>query len=201
MKGYGNLRTKEKIILGYGNIANYITLFGLLLSLSSCFFALGANIKLSVSFFIASGICDLFDGVVARKIKRTDSEKEYGIQLDTVVDVVSFGVAPVIIMFSIVGAAWYALLIYAFYIVCAVSRLAYFNTSAVPNTPMSYYRGLPVTYIALILPIVLLFHSVIARIITLAVVGMLFVLNIKVPKPHGVWYILFPVIAIALGNL
>ena len=128
------MRSKEKIILGYGNIANYITLFGLLLSLSSCFYILGANIKLSISFFIASGICDLFDGVIARKIKRTEEGKEYGIQLDTAVDVVSFGITPVIILFSIVGAVWYALLTYAFYMVCAVSRLAYFNTFAVQNS-------------------------------------------------------------------
>ena len=192
------MRSRDKIILGYGNIANYVTLLGLLLSLSSCCFALGKNIKLGVIFFIASGICDLFDGAIARIIKRTDAEKEYGIQLDTVVDVVSFGITPVIILFSITGASWYALSIYAFYIVCALSRLAYFNTTAVLNSPVEYYHGLPVTYIALILPIVLLYPSAIASIATLALVGVLFVLNIKIPKPQGAWYVLFPIIAAVL---
>lgn len=192
------MQTKEKIILIYGNVANCITFFGLLLSLSSCFFAISDNIKVSIMLLIASGICDLFDGVIARKIKRTDSEKEFGIQLDTVVDVVSFGVTPTIIVFSTVGTAWYALLIYVFYIICAVSRLAYFNTTAVSDTPVKYYRGLPVTYIALILPIVLLFHSATVNIIMLAFVGTLFILNIKIPKPHGIWYVLFPIIAVAL---
>ena len=192
------MQPKEKTILVYVNIANGITLLGLLLSLASCFFALNANIALSVIFFVFSGICDLFDGFAARKIKRTDAEKEYGAQLDTVVDVASFGITPVIIVYSTAGAAWYALLIYSFYIICALSRLAYFNTSVVPEAPIIYYRGLPVTYIALVLPIVLLFRSALASIITLAVVGALFVLNIKVPKPRGLWYVLFTLIAIVL---
>ena len=218
------MRSNKKIILGYINLANCITHLGLLLALASCAFALKSNVKASVIFLIASGICDLFDGVAARKIKRTDSEKEFGIQLDTVVDVVSFGMTPAIIVYSIAGAAWYALLINAFYIICTVNRLAYFNTSALTKTSavdestttasttitqaadassIDYYRGLPATYIALILPIALLFHpvSALAGIITLAAVGVLYVLNIKVPKPRGVWYVLFPIIAVVLAGL
>jgi len=192
------LRIKKQIVFGYGNIANYVTLFGLTMSLVSCFFALNANIKLSAVFLILSGVCDLFDGVIARKIKRTEPEKEFGVQLDTVADVVSFGVTPAIIVFSTAGAVWYALLIYVFYIICAVNRLAYFNTTAATGASAAYYRGLPVTYIALILPVVLLFRSAAASVITLAAVGILFILNIKISKPRGIWYALFPVIAVIL---
>ena len=69
------MREKKKWFLGYADLANCITMFGLLLSLSSGFFALGGNIKLSITFLIAAGICDLFDGVIARKIKRTNEER------------------------------------------------------------------------------------------------------------------------------
>ena len=238
------MQSNKKIILGYVNIANCITLLGMLLALASCVCAMQSNLKASVIFLVVSGICDLFDGVAARKIKRTDSEKEFGIQLDTVVDVVSFGMTPAIIVYSIAGAAWYALLTYAFYIICAVNRLAYFNTSvlsktsavdestttapaviapaaivqaadvpainasaaitqAVDASSIDYYHGMPVTYIALILPIALLFRTVsaLAGIITLAAVGILYVLNIKVPKPRGVWYVLFPIIAAVIAGL
>ncbi|MCL2049486.1 MAG: CDP-alcohol phosphatidyltransferase family protein [Defluviitaleaceae bacterium] len=188
----------KKIILVYINIANAITLLGLLFSLAGCFFALNGNIRLGIIFLIISGICDLFDGAVARKIERTDLEKAYGGQLDSIVDAVSFGIAPAAIVLSSAGAEWYALLVYAFYIACVVSRLAYFSAAAVPNVPPEHYQGLPTTYIALILPIVMLFRSSFASIIALAAVGLLFVLNIKVPKPRGIWYILFPLIAIAL---
>ena len=149
------------------------------------------------TLLIASCICDIFDGAVARKIKRTDLEKKFGVQLDAIVDAISFGIAPTIIVFSTAGAAWYALLIYVFYVICAVIRLAYFNANAVPDTRISSYRGLPVTNIAWILPTVLLFNSALASIITLAAVGILFILNIKIPKPRMV-YVLSPIMAVVL---
>lgn len=192
------MQTKEKMVIGYWNWANYITLLGLTFSLLSCFFVLSGNVNLSIISLVISGICDLFDGAIARKIKRTDSEKEFGVQLDTVVDVVSFGITPIIIAFSTVSTAWYALVIYTFYAACAVIRLAYFNTTTVSNVTAKYYYGLPVTYIALILPIVLLFHSALASIIALAATGILFILNIKIPKPRGIWYAIFPIIAVVL---
>lgn len=195
------MRRKKKYFLGYINIANCITIFGLLLSLSSAFFALGGNLKLSITLFVAAGICDLFDGVVARKIKRTDEEEKFGIQLDTVVDVVSFGVTPAIIVFSAVGASWYALVVCAFYVMCAVTRLAYFNSSTDIRIPIQHYQGLPVTYIALILPIGMILDFAIANVLTLFVAGTLFILNVKVPKPRGIWYAVFPILAIVLSVL
>lgn len=195
------MRAKEKIFLGYINLANCITLFGLILSLSSCFYALNGNLKLSITFLIISGICDLFDGVVARKLKRSESEKEFGIQLDTIVDVVSFGVTPVVIVFSVAGAMWYALAVYIFYIVCAVVRLAYFNTSVDINTVVQHYRGLPVTYVALVLPFAMIFRSEPISIFSLLVVGILFIFNIKIPKPRGVWYVIFPILAVIMAVL
>ena len=117
MQKQSQLNTYITIIHGYANVANCVTLLGLLFSLAGCFFALNASARLGVTFLIASGICDLFDGAVARKIKRTQIAKEFGVQLDTVVDAVSFGVAPIIIVYSIVGAPWHSLLVYAFYIV------------------------------------------------------------------------------------
>lgn len=195
------MQEKKKYFLGYANMANCITMFGLLLSLSSGVFAFGRNIKLSVTLFIAAGICDLFDGVIARKIKRTDDEKKYGIQLDTTVDTVSFGIIPAVIVLSVAGSAWYTLTICAFYVICAVTRLSYFGATVDTNTGVKHYRGLPVTYIVLILPIVMIFGSAIASISTLFVVGTLFILNIKVPKPRGIWYAVFPILAIVLSVL
>jgi CDP-diacylglycerol--serine O-phosphatidyltransferase len=189
---------KDKWILGYWNIANLITLLGLFCALSSCFFAVSDNIKMSVTFLIASGLCDMYDGAVSKKIERTESEKKFGIQLDTVADMVCFGITPAIIVFSMVGIAWFALVIYVFYITCAAVRLAYFNTITVPDKPAKHFQGLPVTCIAWILPIVLFFHSAAASITTLAVVGILFILNIKIPKTQGGWYVLFSAMAAAL---
>jgi len=191
----------KRLLIGYINIANAITLIGMLLSLSSGFFALSGNIKLSIIFLIFAGICDLFDGVVARKIKRTDDEKKYGALLDTTVDTVSFGVVPAVIVLSAYWSAWYARVICAYYMICTVTRLSYFGATSDTNTDIKHYHGLPVTYISLILPVVMIFGSAIASVLTLLLVGTLFILNIKVPKPRGIWYAVFPVLAIVLSVL
>ena len=185
----------------FKNAANVITLLGLMLSLESCFLVLGGNLRLSIIFLIASGICDLFDGVVAGKIDRTDREKEFGIQLDTTVDVVSFGVTPVIILYAAASTESIALVVYIFYIMCTVIRLARFNTTTNVNIRVMYYRGLPVTYIALILPLAMLINSAIFSVVTLLCVGVLYILDVRVPKPRGIWYAIFPALAIILSLL
>jgi CDP-diacylglycerol--serine O-phosphatidyltransferase len=195
------MEAKRKIIIGYGNAANYVTLSGLMFSLMSCYFALNGNIRFSVILLIVSGVCDLFDGFVAKKLtKRTEDAKAFGVQLDTVVDVISFGVTPAVIMYSITRAdqAWYMLVIYAFYIICAVDRLAYFNTITAVNTTVTHYRGLPVTSIAMVLPLVLLFRQPLAGVISLGVVAVFFVLNIRIPKARGIWYGCFSVLAVVM---
>jgi CDP-diacylglycerol--serine O-phosphatidyltransferase len=192
---------KRKIIIGYGNAANYITFIGLLFALASCYFALNGNIRVSVILLIVSGVCDLFDGYVANRLtKRTDDAKQFGVQLDTVVDVISFGVTPAIIMYSITRDAqeWYMLAVYALYIICAVDRLAYFNTMKAPDTVMTHYRGLPVTSIAMILPLVLLFRQPLAGVAALGAVAVLFVLNVRIPKARGIWYGLFSILAVVM---
>ena len=172
-------------------------MLGCLLSLASCYFAVTANLKLSVMMFILAGICDLFDGYVARAIRRTDEEKRFGIALDTVVDVVSFGVTPVVIVTCVVGVPWYSLVISAFYVAAAVVRLAYFTASTHPDH-RRWYAGLPVTYIALILPIVLLIGWSPLILAALLVTGVLFVVGIPIPKPRGIWYAVFPAVGVAL---
>lgn len=191
-------QTAQRLVLWFSNAANYVTVFGLLLSLTGCSFALAGNLGLSVTSLVLAGICDLFDGAIARRIERTAEEKRFGVQLDTVVDVVSFAVTPVVIVRCVLGAPWYALIVYAFYIVAAVVRLAYFTASALPEGETTRYMGLPVTYIALILPVVLLVGWPPLILGALVATGALFVLNVPVPKPRGIWYGVFPAVAIAL---
>ncbi|MCL2146204.1 MAG: CDP-alcohol phosphatidyltransferase family protein [Synergistaceae bacterium] len=186
---------KEKII-GFYNLANTITCFGLCLSLMACVLAFGGAMSLAMTLFIVAGLCDLFDGVIARKIKRTDIEKTYGIQLDSLADCISFGVVPCIISYAYGFNAWWSLLFYGVYIIHAVVRLAYFNVVTAEKT--QHYLGVPVTYIALLLPIFMLFNNQIANAVLFAIMGELFVIKIKIPKPRGVWYALFPLIALGL---
>ncbi|MDR1017972.1 MAG: CDP-alcohol phosphatidyltransferase family protein [Lachnospiraceae bacterium] len=106
-------------VIGFYNHANFVTVFGLLLALTSCVCAFyGMNIAIIMTFFIGSGLCDLFDGVIARKLKRSDDEKAFGVELDSLCDCVSFGVAPCLLSFFITNSAQisfrFDLIIYAF---------------------------------------------------------------------------------------
>ncbi len=146
---------------------------------------------------LISGICDGFDGAVARtKKNRTDDEKAFGIQLDSLCDVVSFGVAPAYLCYCMGVKGVIGLACVCLYCLCAVCRLAFFNVleakrQQVESGSNKYYRGLPVTSISMIFPALYLFHGlftaqVFAVILhgMLLVVAFLFVLDFRVKKLH-----------------
>ncbi len=131
-----------------------------------------------VIFLLFSGLCDAFDGKVARtKQNRSRLECNFGIQIDSMSDVVAFGVLPACIGIALMrtspmiskltvgeDAPWYGLIIRAFctaflilYILAAAIRLAYFNVTeeerqARDKSIRVSYTGLPVTSAALIIP-------------------------------------------------
>ena len=142
------------------------------------------------------GICDAFDGTVARtKKNRTEDEKAFGIQLDSLCDVVSFGVAPAFTCYCMGVNTVPGLVILCVYVVCAVIRLAFFNVQEAKRQQVEsgcnkYYRGLPVTSSAIILPAFYLLRSLLpGKVFTLALHGLcgliafLFVLDFRVKKP------------------
>ena len=143
-----------------------------------------------------SGFCDAFDGTVARtKKNRTEDEKAFGIQLDSLCDVVSFGVAPAFTCYCMGVNTVPGLVILCVYVVCAVIRLAFFNVQEAKRQQVEsgcnkYYRGLPVTSSAIILPAFYLLRSLLpGKAFTLALHGLcgliafLFVLDFRVKKP------------------
>ena len=143
-----------------------------------------------------SGFCDAFDGTVARtKKNRTEDEKAFGIQLDSLCDVVSFGVAPAFTCYCMGVNTVPGLVILCVYVVCAVIRLAFFNVQEAKRQQVEsgcnkYYRGLPVTSSAIILPAFYLLRPLLpGKVFTLALHGLcgliafLFVLDFRVKKP------------------
>ena len=89
----------------------------------------------SASRLLLSGLCDMIDGPVARTRKRTETEKKFGIQIDSLCDLVSFGIQPAVLVYFI--AEYYsgrpvniiALIVGLTFALCAVIRLAYFNVT------------------------------------------------------------------------
>jgi len=200
---------RSGIFIGYLNLPAVLTLSGLVCACLAVVFAVKGSVPLAAICLIYAGIFDLFDGMVARKCNLSEAEKEYGIYIDTVADMVSFGAAPIFVLASSGMTAPIEIAAMLLFTCCAGTRLAYFNTLATSNTgPMRYFIGLPVTYAALIFPVVMLFAFTpgegLARgplLITLVIVAVLFVLRVRIPKPRGVFYIIFPVMALAMTYL
>ena len=140
--------------------------------------------EIGIFFLMVSGIFDSFDGTVARtKKNRTQLEKDFGIQIDSLADLICFGVLPLSIGLAqlrisgifteIVKRKDYEgsfsmliilLVIALFYVLAALIRLAYFNATCeirneeAKETGVTYYIGLPVTSSALIFPLVMILH-------------------------------------------
>lgn len=104
-------------------------------------------------------LCDTLDGIVARgKKERTEEEMLFGIQIDSLCDLISFGVCPAVLFFSLGMDSPEDLLLLGGYCLCCVIRLAFFNVLALRQEPGSKgdYRGLPVVCLDTAVPALLL---------------------------------------------
>lgn len=189
-----------------------VTYLGVVFGCLSMYFAFSKvafaevnHIRYSLIFLMLAGICDMFDGKIARMCKRTKQEKEFGIQLDSLADTVSFICCPVVIMLSLGMDSIYHIIIYILFVIAGISRLGYFNTIAELDTPVKHYNGLPVTTTAIIYPVLGLLHGNIdfnifcnIYIITTLITAFLFIFKIKVPKLKGIAYYIIPILALIL---
>lgn len=191
---------KKAPIIGFYNHWVVLTYLGLIFAVSGILTVISGNIKLAIAFLMLSGICDLFDGAVARKAKRTEVEKNFGIQIDSLADLVSFGILPAVTGYVIFlksenyscGKTIFTVIVIAIYVLAALIRLAYFNVIKDEfeknHKELNFYKGLPVTSVALIIPVVysicIYLDIAICKIFTpmLLLIAIAFVVNIKVPK-------------------
>ena len=147
------------VFIGFYNIANLITLFGVVSSVAACFNAMTGNIKMAIVMFLLAGLCDMFDGRVARSMRmRNRREKIFGVQIDTVCDMVSFGLTPVVIGYALGMRGVADILVFMMFAVCGGIRLAYFNTLAIdnPQLKMDYFVGVPIPFVCYVLPFLVL---------------------------------------------
>ena len=164
--------------------------------------------RYSLVFLVLAGICDMFDGKVARMCKRTKEEKEFGIQIDSLADTIDFVVLPVVIMLSLGMYRIIDVVAYTLLMLCGISRLGFFNVHASMDNPVKYYSGLPVTSTAIIYPLLGLLHGQISECLfqniflgATFLIAFLFVAKIKVPKLKGIAYIIVPILAAILVTL
>ena len=152
---------------------------------------------------LAAGLLDTVDGRIARtKKNRTEREKGFGIQIDSLNDVMCFGVLPALIAYTLgreewLGAVpvWYAATL-IFFVLAGLIRLAYFNVTEEERQrssaePRKYYLGLPITASTLLFPLLYLVammpkNGMVSAMVLAAgmlVVGVLYITPIHIRKP------------------
>lgn len=158
---------------------------------------------LSLIFLIISGICDMFDGTVANLFKRDEIQKNVGIQLDSLADVVSFVIFPAYIIYCVSRYSSIGIIVSLLYMFAGITRLAWFNV--ITKEGDTHFVGLPVTFSALIFPLLYVlkqffnFSFSVLQVLFLVfgiLISLMFVLNIKIKKPRIVARIIIGAIAI-----
>jgi CDP-diacylglycerol--serine O-phosphatidyltransferase len=143
-------------------LPNAITLIGVCIGLTSIKFALDGKFALAVVAILFSGLMDALDGRIARLIKGTS---KMGKELDSLGDVISFGVAPAFIMYFwnlqyLDKLGWFVCLMY---VVCVALRLARFNINSEEETSWkdNFFEGVPAPAggIIVLMPLVLSFSG------------------------------------------
>jgi len=130
---------KTRVIL-----PNTLTLIGVCIGLSSIKFAIDLKYELAIIAIVFAALIDSLDGRIARLIKGTS---KVGKELDSLTDVISFGVAPAFIMYfwSLNNLGKFGWLLCLIYVVCVVLRLARFNVSSneEPSWKDNFFIGVP----------------------------------------------------------
>lgn len=195
-------------MLGFYNYTVLTTYIGLASAVLGMRFAVRGNILLALCCLLLSGVLDGIDGKIARTRVRTAHEKRFGIQIDSLCDLICFGVLPCVIGYSIGMDRIWSVAIMVFYILAAIIRLAYFNVMEEERQEQTvevrkYYEGLPVTTIALIFPFVFCLKPFVGHFfvplceITILLVAIAFISRFKVRKPNNFTMVLMIVLGVA----
>lgn len=208
-------------LIGFYNYTVWLTYLSMISSVVGISFAInyastGNNVMIIVAVvcLLFSGLCDMFDGMVARTKKdRTEEEKSYGIQLDSLADVVCFGVFPAIIGYCIGATAWWQIAILAFFALAGLIRLAYFNVTEetrqkVETGKRKYYEGVPISVSPLVVALAFCFkNSLSAECFTvlytllILVNGVAFIAPVKIKKPGKAGIITLIAVGVVVGVL
>ena len=177
-------------MIGFYNYTVILTYISLISSVFGMTQAIHGHFKTAIFCLALSGLCDMFDGKIARTKKdRTEDEKAFGIQIDSLCDVVCFGAFPALICYLLGVRGILGLLIISIYCVCSVVRLAFFNVlegrrQQTEGGTNHYYHGLPITSMSVVLPLIFMtqffipdFVFLILLHVVLLVVGILFVVD------------------------
>lgn len=154
----------NKKLIGYYDYTVVLTYIGMLVAFTGILQTIRGNYLSAVVCLMVAGVCDMFDGAVASTKDRNDQEKRFGIQIDSLCDLISFCVLPAIFTYMINEQSVWIGVICAFYVLSGLIRLAYFNVmeedrQKETTESRKTYLGVPVTTSALLMPAVYLTYG------------------------------------------
>ena len=123
-------------MIGFYNYSVIVTYIGVALSVSGMALASTGQFKFAILCLALAGACDTFDGKIARAMKNRTKEMEiFGIQIDSLCDMVCFGVTPVIISYQMGLNSVWGIAIEILFVLCGVIRLGRIKTYQSRNRP------------------------------------------------------------------
>ena len=182
-------------LIGFYNYTVILTYLGAAAAICGIFFSASGYPFWGIICLLFAGLTDMFDGKVASTMKRTDAEKAFGIQIDSLCDLISFGVLPLALGYGLGLSGFVFYLSCVLYLLCAIIRLAYFNVDEANRQKTETgrrktYYGLPVTSVAIIFPAVFGFGDILGNFMPILYqIGLFgcaaaFILKFELAKPN-----------------
>ena len=190
-------------MIGFYDYTVIATYLATILGVTGIFQAINGNLMPAVLCLLLAGLLDTMDGKIARtKKNRTDSEKRFGIQIDSLNDVICFGALPAAIAYCAYGQTvsptvpvWFVATL-TFFVLCGLIRLAYFNVleeerQETEGGVRTYYLGLPITASTLAFPLLCVLSNALGHLplimgLGLLLTGILYITPLHVRKPNTV---------------
>ena len=201
-------------MIGYYNYTIILTFMSLISALAGIVLAIDGQPLAAVVCLALSGFFDMLDGPVARtKSDRSDDERLFGIQLDSLCDLVAFGVLPAVICYTQGVEGPIGTIALVFFVAAGVIRLCYFNVLETnkffsdDGPTEKIFIGLPITSSAVILPLTFVvglvltpaaFNVLLTQV--MLITGVMYIANFKMRKPKiSVLIVLCVVVLIAIA--
>ena len=184
-------------MIGVYNHSVIVTYLGVALAITGMVFSFNDYFEYAILCLALAGACDTFDGKIARAMKnRTEEQIIFGVQIDSLCDMVCFGATPAVIAYNMGLQRPWGIAVEIICVICGAIRLAYFNVmeelkkKEPPTEGPKYFRGLPITTITIIFPVIYLFEPYVKREIFVLILGIsmlltafFYVFDIRIKKP------------------
>ena len=167
-------------MIGYYNYSVIATYISLLCSVVGMSFSLTGNMPIALFFLMLCGLLDMIDGPIARRCKRTDDEKSFGIQIDSLCDMVCFGAQPALFCMKMAGVSWYAAIIAGLFTLAGLIMLGYFNVQELNRVKVETGR---------------------IYLVGMAVIGFFYIAPVRIPKLRMRGMILLVLFGLAMYTL